>query len=529
MTVTADRTRGTPPPLLRPEKSPLSLGLLVKLALLAVINGLAVFALTRLVAERSWVWLGGVVVATLLIDFVYLTPRSLPLKYILPGTVFLAVFVMYPALYTAYVSFTNYGTGNRLTKDQAIEQLLARPSQSEEATGASFEMVPLAGPDGGLALFLVDADGRQLLGTAGGLVEVAPDDVVTDGDGDVSAVGVYAVLSIRDAQDRQAELLEFEVPGDAGVITVQTFNRAVIAPSRYSYDPASETLTDNDTGVTYTPREGAFTSGEGERLTPGWTALVGFDNFREVLTSSAIRGPFVRVFLWTYAFAGIGVLVQFGIGLLIALALNEPRMRGRSIYRSLMVIPYALPSFIAALLWAGLFNREFGAVNKFLLGGADIPWLLDPWLAKLAVLTVVAWTGFAYFFLVCTGALQSIPGELKEAAAVDGASGFAAFRRVTFPLLMIPVAPLLIASFAFNFNNFNMVYLLTRGGPPIAGAQTPAGHTDILITYTYRIAFQSGRGQDFGLATAISVLIFLQLIVIAAISFRQTRRLEGLL
>jgi arabinogalactan oligomer / maltooligosaccharide transport system permease protein len=165
-------------------------------------------------------------------------------------------------------------------------------------------------------------------------------------------------------------------------------------------------------------------------------------------------------------------------------------------------------------------------VNELL--GMRIPWLTDDWMARASVLLVNTWLGFPYMFLVATGALQSVPGELREAAEMDGASPLQAFRRITFPLLMIPLAPLLIASFAFNFNNFNVIYLLNRGGPPIVGAQTPAGHTDILISYTYRLAFEGGRGQDLGLAAAISVMIFFMVAAFAAVSFRRTRALEDL-
>jgi arabinogalactan oligomer/maltooligosaccharide transport system permease protein len=181
---------------------------------------------------------------------------------------------------------------------------------------------------------------------------------------------------------------------------------------------------------------------------------------------------------------------------------------------------------MTALIWAGLLNAEFGAVNRLL--GMDVEWLRDPTLAKASVLLVNTWLGFPYMFLVCTGALQAIPNELREAAYVDGATAWTAFRRVTFPLLLISLAPLLIASFAFNFNNFNVIYLLNRGGPPIIGAQTPAGHTDILISYTYRLAFEGGRGADFGFASAISMLIFVMVAAISAISFRRTRALEDL-
>ena len=199
-------------------------------------------------------------------------------------------------------------------------------------------------------------------------------------------------------------------------------------------------------------------------------------------------------------------------------------MRGQRVYRSLLIIPYALPSFLSALIWAGLLNQEFGVINEFL--NLDIPWLRDQWMAKVSVLLVNTWLGFPYMFLISTGALQAIPDNLKEAAAIDGATSRQAFRRVTLPLLLVSLAPLLIASFAFNFNNFNTIFLLNKGGPPIAGAHTPAGHTDILISYTYRLAFESGRGADFGLAAGIGILIFMIVATISALSFKRTAVFE---
>jgi arabinogalactan oligomer/maltooligosaccharide transport system permease protein len=171
-----------------------------------------------------------------------------------------------------------------------------------------------------------------------------------------------------------------------------------------------------------------------------------------------------------------------------------------------------------------MLNQEFGVINRML--GGDIAWLNDPWLAKLSIILVNTWLGVPYIFLVVTGALQAMPEELLEAAKVDGARPLSAFRLVTFPLLLVALAPLLIASFAFNFNNFNTIYLLTGGGPPIEGAQTPAGHSDILVTYVYRLAFEGGRGADYAFGAAISILIFFMVAAISYISFRQTRALE---
>ena len=162
-----------------------------------------------------------------------------------------------------------------------------------------------------------------------------------------------------------------------------------------------------------------------------------------------------------------------------------------------------------------------------LFGGASIPWLTDPTLAKVSILIVNLWLGFPYMFLVCTGALQAIPEDITEAATVDGARPWAIFRLIKLPLLLVTLAPLLIASFAFNFNNFGNIYLLTGGGPQ-AEDQSIAGATDILISYTYKLAFAAGKGQDYGLASAVSIIIFFIVGLISAISFSRSKALENL-
>jgi arabinogalactan oligomer/maltooligosaccharide transport system permease protein len=169
-----------------------------------------------------------------------------------------------------------------------------------------------------------------------------------------------------------------------------------------------------------------------------------------------------------------------------------------------------------------MFNRDFGLINR--LFGLDVNWLGEPWTARVAVLLVQLWMGYPYMFLVATGALQAVPDEVKEAARVDGAGRFTILRKVTLPLVLVALFPLLIASFAFNFNNFNAIYLTTGGGPfppdsPMAGA------TDLLITYTYRLAF-GGQGAQYGLAAAISLFIFVIVAVISLVSFRRARAME---
>jgi arabinogalactan oligomer/maltooligosaccharide transport system permease protein len=216
------------------------------------------------------------------------------------------------------------------------------------------------------------------------------------------------------------------------------------------------------------------------------------------------------------------MITMFGLGFLVAVVLDK-KIRGRNFYRAIMILPYAIPSFMSTLVWAGMFNREIGVFNALL--GAEIDWLNDPWLARGALLLVNLWLGFPYFYLVTTGALQALPGELEEAAVIDGASSSQIFWRIKLPLVLEILAPLLIASLAFNFNNFNLVFLLTRGGPTNSVDGELAGATDILITYAYKTAF-SGAEQDFGLASAISVIIFLIIGALSLWSLRQSKTLE---
>src|SRR5665648_1040516 len=228
-------------------------------------------------------------------------------------------------------------------------------------------------------------------------------------------------------------------------------------------------------------------------------------------------------------YANRSVVTTFLLGLFLAMVFNDPRVRGRKVYRTLMILPYAIPGFLAALLWSGLLNRRFGFINDVLLGGAQIGWLTDPWLAKLSLLGVNLWLGFPYMFLITTGALQAIPGDVLEAAKIDGAGRFRTWRSVVMPLLLVATAPLLISSFAFNFNNFTLVYMLTRGGPRFEDASVPLGHTDILISMVYSVSGIDGNApKNYGLASALSIVIFFIVATISALAFRQTRKLEEL-
>ena len=498
-------------------------GLVLKVLFLAAVNGLVLVALPRMIAEEAWFGLGATVLATLALNWVYLGRRvALPARYLLPATFLLLVFSVYPVLYTIQVSFTNYSSAHNVTKEQALARILAN-SEEPRPDAPRYQARPLIDDGGSPALLLTDEQGQQFLGTTDGLQPLSPDQVQSLPGGQVAVEG-YRQVGLAEAQANQDLFLGLRVPTEGGSIRLNTITTASLVEQTLRYDRETDTMVDLRDGTVYRAVGGTFVAEDGARLTPGWRVYIGPNNYLRVFTSPAIRGPFARVFIWNYVFATATVFLQFVVGLGIAIALNHPRLRLKRFYRSLLVIPFALPSYLTALIWGGLLNTEFGAVNRLL--GANVEWLRDPTMAKVSILLVTMWLGFPYFFLVSTGALTSIPAELTEAAAVDGARPWYAFRTVKLPLLLTTLAPLLIASFAFNFNNFNAIYLLTGGGPPIVGARTPAGHTDILITYTYRLAFESGRGANYAFASAISIIIFLMIMTISIYSFRYTRAME---
>lgn len=502
--------------------------ILLKIALLGIVDAIAVYALFVLVLKDEWLVAGIITVVTLVVNWIYFTHRAIPAKYLTPGLIFLLIFQVFVIGYTAYIGFTNYGTGHNSDKDQAIQALMS--SARERVPDSVTYKVTIVENLGGLGMLATDPDGEVSVGTADSpLTEV--DDAEMDGGVAVSVPG-YTSLTFQDVLQRQAEVFDLEVPvsddPNDGVLRTGDGSSANIYLSRLVYDAEADTMTDASTGVVYSDiGTGAFTSESGEELLPGWRINVGFDNFVRAFTEESIRGPLVSVTIWTIMFALLSVASTFLLGMFLAVVFNDMRMRGRKFYRIIMILPYAFPAFLSALVWAGMLNERFGFVNQVLLGGAEIPWLTDPILAKVSILMVNLWLGFPYMFLVATGALQAIPDEVVEAATVDGAKPWQVFRLIKLPLLLVTMAPILIASFAFNFNNFNLIYMLTGGGPRDTSASISVGATDILISMVYKVAF-TGQFRDYGLASAFTVIIFILVAVIAVVSFRKTKMLEDL-
>ncbi|MDF0513902.1 ABC transporter permease subunit [Agromyces sp. H3Y2-19a] len=502
--------------------------LLVKLVGLGIVDALALYAVFVLAMHEQWLVLGLVAAVTVIVNWIYFSRKKLPAKYLTPGVIFLVVFQVFVLGYTAYIAFTNYGTGHNGSKEQAVSSLMA--SSLERVPDSPTYGVTVVERAGELGLLVTDPEGEALVGTNEEPLHEASG-AEFDGDLAVSAEG-WTSLKFADVLARTDEVTALAVPysddPNNGAIRTPDGSKGYLYTSTLEYDAEAGTMTDLETGTVYSDTGvGAFTAENGDELLPGWQITIGFDNFVRAVTDTRLAGPLVYVTLWTFAFALISVASTFFLGLFLAITFNDMRMRGRKGYRVLMILPYAIPSFLSALVWAGMMNKSFGFINQVLLGGAEVPWLTDPTLAKVSIIIVNLWLGFPYMFLVCTGALQSIPEELQEAATVDGAKPWAIFRLIKLPLLLVSVAPLLIASFAFNFNNFNTIYMLTDGGPRDANAPIPVGFTDILITMVYKVAF-TGENRDYGLASAYSIIIFIVVAVISIIAFRRTKSLEEL-
>jgi ABC-type sugar transport system permease subunit len=251
------------------------------------------------------------------------------------------------------------------------------------------------------------------------------------------------------------------------------------------------------------------------QIEPGYMVTVGMNNFTKIVTNRSITTPFIKVFIWTVIWSLVSVIGSFAVGLALALVFNSSDLKGKYAYRTIFILPYAIPGFVSILMWQGFFNEDFGVINNFF--NCHIPWLTtNGTMAKVSVLIVNIWMSFPYNMLISLGALQSIDSSMYEAADVDGATGPQQFWMITLPLLMIALGPMLVGSFAFAFNNFAGIYLLTGGGPVMAAGVLP-GHTDILISYTYKLAFGE-QNKDYGLASAIAIIVFL---IIGTITFLQ--------
>jgi maltose/maltodextrin transport system permease protein len=460
-----------------------------------------------------------VVVMAILIGIVVVfgANRFYTARFVFPAVTAVLVFIALPVVYTSYVGFTNFGARNLLTFDRVVAYHLSQRAV-DKSTERPFSLVPA---EGGYQLFLPQDDAGLIsppfaLDGTPVVLDLQP---VTEKPAD--AVPMKDVIKFRN----QLGAVTARLPDGSEVQSSGLRSFAKVTPVYQKQDDG--TLFNITDGSRLTPDSsvGFYRNDAGQTVAPGWRVGVGLANFQRVLFNEGIRQPMLQIFLWTITFALLSVFCSFAVGILLASILQWPHLRGKSVYRVLLILPYAVPAFISILVFRGLFNQNFGEINLILQGlfGIKPNWFTDATLTRTMLIIVNVWLGYPYMMLLSMGYLQSVPQDHYKAAALEGSSPIRSFFTITLPQILPPFVPLLISSFAFNFNNVVLILLLTRGAPDIPGTLIPAGQTDILGSFTFRMSFQDA-GQSFGVAGAISTMIFIIVGILAYANFFALRK-----
>lgn len=470
----------------------------------------------------------GVMIVAGLLGVTYLRAKAYTWRYLFPGLLGFAIFVLFPLGYTVYISFTNYSSANLLRLPQVVRYFQTETYLAGD-TKYPFALHRIGGEPATYVLVLTDDDeaGTRYVTPPFALVPPTAEPHAAVVVSEQTPAPDSSSLTLREVIALRSGLQSVSVNLPDGTLLTNTGLRE-FGPRLplWKHDPDDDSFTHALNGARIIPDAslGRFVhvadtemSPAGTAYGPGFRAHVGFSNYTRVLTDKGIRGPFIKIFIWTVVFALGSVGLSLAVGMALAVMLQWKELHGRKLYRTLLILPYAVPAFISILIFKGLFNQNFGEINIMLnaVFGLKPEWFADPTLAKIMILMVNTWLGFPYMMIVCTGILQSVPDTIYEASAIDGSNAIHDFFKLTLPLIWKPLFPLLVASFAFNFNNFLLIYLLTGGGPDMVGASTVAGQTDILVSYTFRIAFRDSA-QNFGYASAIATVIF---IIVALISW----------
>jgi len=492
---------------------------------LMILLGLAGLYFITVIYATGESLLAGVMLVTLAaFIWIYTSPRTYAYRYLFPGIGAALIFVVFPMLYTVRIGFTNYSSKNLLTYKRATQYLLEETYRAEGPTYTS----TIHAEGGKWRLRLEDAEGGSATLVTEPFV-LGPPKAWTLKAEPLAAPLAGEEMPLKDLIEHQDFLkgLAVMLPS-GGQVRMTGLREFASARALYTLNKDGS-LTNNQDQSRLNPdfKTGFYVTASGDTVDPGFQVDVGWKHYLEIFTDSGLREPFWHIFAWTLVFSALTVVFCTSLGMVLAVLLSWENLRFRSVYRLLLFLPYAIPGFISILVFKGLFNNNTGEINLVLgaLFGLKPTWFSDPFLAKTMILIVNTWLGFPYMMVVCMGLIKAIPNDLYEASAVAGAGPLTNFFRITMPLVLKPLTPLLISSFAFNFNNFVLINLLTGGLPDLLNTTTPAGTTDLLVSYTYRMAF-GDAGQKFGLGAAISTLVFLMVAAISIIQIRTTKIAE---
>ncbi len=286
-----------------------------------------------------------------------------------------------------------------------------------------------------------------------------------------------------------------------------------------------------------------FTNYNSNHETPAYLfEWVGFFNYSNIFTGGGSSNnifltTFLKVLLWTLVWAFFATFSNYFLGMIVALIINQKNIKFKKLWRTILITTIAVPSFVSLLLMSRLLNKDLGFVNNFLIQigliEKGIKWLESPILTKVVIIVINTWIGIPYTMLICTGILMNIPEDLYESAKIDGASPSKMYMKITLPYMLFVTGPYLISQFVGNINNFNVIYLLSQGGPMFTfnGASAPpnlqgVGETDLLITWIYKLTMTNAY-KDYGLASVLGVLIFCVVAFISLVFYSKSNAVKN--
>ena len=468
-----------------------------------------------------------VTIAVVFIVAVSFNKSLVPWRWLSAGLVMALLFTIFPILYTFYLSFTNMSGGNLTTKTQAINRISAELFTPEDEQPYSWT----AYRKGNNYLLLLyrepqpDPEGADSPPDKYFIVKPGSPIEPYNVSGFTKPLTIEDYTEVRGASVMQSLKilgdLEFgEAPRFIRILSLQ---EAAVQLQIYTYDADTDAFTDNRNGEIYSPVRGVFTSASGRKLIPGFIINIGMDNYKRFLGNSGFLRPVFGIFLWNVIFAVFSVSIAFGIGIMIALLFDD--LKYRKIIRTLLIIPYPIPVLVSIMVWRALLNDNMGLITTIIsnIFGASPKFFTNVGWTRFALIILNVYLSYPYFYVLSSGALKSIPSELFEAAAIDGASSFTVTRKIIMPMVMRILAPLVLASICFNFNNFTLIWGFNQGMPAMADTAVPMGYTDLLISFIFRLGFSSSSAADYGFVASITVMLFL---VVALMVFFQIRNLK---
>ncbi len=469
--------------------------------------------------KDGYVPLAAMVSAVVIFVFLILVKKTLTAwRWMAVGIIMAFLFTVFPILYTIYLSFMNMSSGHLVTEPQAVNRILGEMTTPADAKSYAWE----AYKDGAGNWLLLVTDEQQKSFTV--KVGQPPKPFTLAGDAPEAIEGYTHLDAIAKVQGIQ-DLTTVEFGVEPNIITVQDMSSATTVVPKYSWDPATDTITARIDGTKYVPVKGTFTSPTGDKLSPGFSVPIGFENYSKFLGNPGFFAPMAEIIGWNVAFSFFSVVISFLVGMVIALMFED--LPGKRIIRALLILPYPIPVLVSIMVWRGLLNDNMGLVTTILdsIFGGHPHFFTDTGWTRFAVILINVYLSYPYFFILCSGALKSISKDLYEAAEIDGATPWQAFRAITQPMLLRILMPLLIASFSFNFNNFTIIWGFNAGLPAMADTIVPMGHTDLLISFIYRLGFSQASVADYGFSAAITVLLF---VLVGLFVYFQTRNTKSI-